>query len=112
LKWEPVAALPSERIKALEEAHKIGIETWVSFEPVIYPQQTFALFKITKDIVGHYKVGTMNYHPQGKNTDWRNFGWQMKRMMDICKTHYYFKMDLLKEMGVNPSEFKQTWVCR
>jgi len=111
-KWETNAGLPLERIQALKEANKLGIETWVSFEPVIYPEQTIELLNMTHDFVGHYKVGTMNYHPQGKNTNWHDFGWRMKRALDSHKAHYYFKMDLLKEMGVNPSEFRQTWVCR
>lgn len=110
--WEPKAAFPSERIEALRRAYELGIETWVSFEPVIHPAQTYELFQMTRGFVGHYKVGTMNYHPQGKNTNWRNFGWQIKRMMDNCKAHYYFKMDLLREMGINPSEFEQTWICK
>ena len=112
LKWEPGAAPPDERVACLEEAHKRGIETWVSFEPVIYPEVTKALLLLTKGFVGHYKVGTMNYHPQGKNTNWRQFGWEIKRMMDKLGVKYYFKKDLLKEMGVRPAEFKQTWVCR
>lgn len=110
--WEPQAAFPSERIEALMQAYERGIETWVSFEPVIFPAQTYELFQMTRRFVGHYKVGTMNYHPQGKNINWQNFGWQIKRMMDDCKSHYYFKKDLLKEMGVNPADFKQTWTCR
>ena len=111
-KWEPNAAPPLERMTALKQAHNKGIETWVSFEPVIYPEVTKELLLLTKDYVGHYKVGTMNYHPQGKNVDWYNFGWQIKKMMDNCKVHYYFKKDLLREMRINPIEFKQTWVCK
>ncbi len=112
LRWEPNAATPDERVEALLTAHKLGIETWVSFEPVIYPSATMELLKITKDFVGHYKVGTMNYHPQGKNVDWRHFGWEIKRVMDRLSIKYYFKKDLLKEMGVFPANFQQTWVCR
>jgi len=67
LYWEPNAALPNERIDAIKEAHTQGIETWVSFEPVIYPQDTIALLNRTFPFVGHYKVGTMNYHPHGKS---------------------------------------------
>lgn len=111
-KWEPNAATPTERVEALEEAHNRGIETWVSFEPVIYPDVTRALLLLTKDFVGHYKVGTMNYHPQGKHVDWRVFGWEMKREMDRLGVKYYFKKDLLNEMGVLPANFRQTWVCR
>lgn len=111
LRWEPNAGLPQERIKCLEEAHKLGIETWVSFEPVIYPKDTMELMQLTKQFVGHYKVGTMNYHPQGKKTNWREYGWNMKRVMDKLGVKYYFKKDLLREMGLQPYQFKQTWVC-
>jgi len=110
--WEPGAALPVERIYALEQAHKKGIETWVSFEPVIYPQETFKLLELTHTFVDHYKVGTMNYHPQGKSTDWKAFGFAMKRVMDAMGVKYYFKNDLLREMGILPAEFKQKVVCR
>ena len=60
LRWEPMAAFPSERIDALMKAHELGIETWVSFEPVIYPQQTYELFQMTRGFVGHYKVGSVS----------------------------------------------------
>lgn len=112
LLWEPHAATPSERIEALQQAHRLGIETWVSLEPVIYPCQTHELVLMTRTFVGHYKVGTMNYHPQGKNVNWYNFGWVIKRMMDSYKVKYYFKRDLLREMRIDPAEFKQTWVCK
>lgn len=118
--WEPNAAPPTERIEALKEAHRLEIETWVSFEPIIYPKQTYSLFHTTRGFVGHYKVGTFNYanklpanlRPQVQNISWWNFGWEMKRIMDDHNTRYYFKKDLLREMGVSPSNFKQTWVCR
>lgn len=112
LKWEPHAALPDERIDTLKEAHKKGIETWVSFEPVIYPRDTVALLNRTFPFVGHYKVGTMNYHPQGKTVNWKEFGFGIKRIMDRMGVKYYFKKDLLTEMGVMPANFKQTWICQ
>jgi len=110
LKWEPNAALPNERIDALKEAHKRGIETWVSFEPVIYPSDTVALLNCTFPFVNHYKVGTMNYHPHGKSINWGEYGRSMKRIMDKIGVKYYFKKDLLKEMGLQPFQFRQTWV--
>ena len=110
--WEPNAALPGERVAALRAAHEQGIETWVSLEQVISPAAVHQLLAMTKDFVGHYKVGTMNYHPHGNAIDWYAFGWGMKKMMDRAGVRYYFKRDLLKEMGVNPREFQQTWECR
>lgn len=112
LKWEPKAALPVDRMDSLEEAHRRGIETWVSLEPIIYPNQAMRLVEETKGFVGHYKVGTMNYHPHGKSINWREFGWRMKRFMDELGINYYFKKDLLKEMGISPYQFHQKWVCR
>jgi len=111
MKWEPYASLPKERITALKEAHKLGIETWVSFEPVIYPSDTIALLNKTFPFVGHYKVGTMNYHPHSKSINWKEFGFSIKRIMDSMGVKYYFKKDLLREMEINPKNFKQTWVC-
>ncbi len=120
LHWEPYVALPKERIRALREAHKLGIETWVSLEPVIYPQDAKNLVEITRGFVGHYKVGKMNYieklPPQLKeevqDINWYEFGWGMKRFMDELDVKYYFKKDLLKEMGIVPANFKQTWFCK
>jgi DNA repair photolyase len=37
--WEPGAALPADHIASLKEAHRRNIRTWVSMEPVIYPEQ-------------------------------------------------------------------------
>ncbi len=112
LKWEPNSAVPGERLDVLEEAHDAGIETWVSLEPVIYPDQVERLVMETKGFVDHYKVGTMNYHPHGKTIDFAAFGRRMKRIMDQQGIKYYFKKDLLKEMGILPANFEQKWVCR
>jgi len=108
--WEPGAALPHERIASLQVAKRAGIETWVSLEPVIYTQDAFNLVQLTQSFVGHYKVGTMNYHPHGKSINWQEFGWRMKGLMDGLGVKYYFKKDLLREMG-SPANFKQTWEC-
>lgn len=110
--WEPGAAPFQERLEALKTAHNLGIETWVSFEPVIYPDQTIAALQCSCGYAGHYKVGTMNYHPQGKETDWKTFGWSMKTMLDDLGQKYYFKRDLLRKMGIEPELFEQTWICR
>ncbi len=120
LLWEPKAAVPIERIEALQQAHDKGIETWVSFEPVLYLEQVKELLMITHKFTGHYKLGKLNYVSQllpefqeiVKDINWYRFGWEMKEMMNKLGVKYYFKNDLLKEMGIQPSEFKQTWKCR
>lgn len=110
--WEKNAGLPQERINALKLAHDKGIETWVSFEPVLDPAQTEALLLQTYKFVDHYKVGTLNYSEHAKDINWNAYGWNMKRLMDKMGVKYYFKNDLLKNMGVLPANFKQTWICK
>jgi len=101
IQWEPGAALPWDRILSLKVAHRLGLDTWVSLEPVIYPGNSMRLMEMTKDFVGHYKVGTMNYHPHGKEIDWHDFGWKIKRRMDELGVKYYLKKDLRREMRLD-----------
>jgi hypothetical protein len=53
----------------------------------------------------------MNYYPHGKTINWKEHGYNMKRIMDSMGVKYYFKKDLLRQMDINSSQFKQTWVC-
>ncbi len=97
--WEPGAALPEERIESLIEASSRGIQTWVSLEPVIYPQATKQLVLLTKDFVSHYKVGPLNYHPWADKIDWHEFAKEITTFMDNLRVRYYVKADLAKYLG-------------
>ncbi len=97
--WEPVAADPSSRMDALKEAHKLGLETWVSFEPVIKPEDTMELIRMTSDYVDHCKVGTMNYHPHRKTIDWPKFAHEVKELLDSVGKPYYLKEDLRRYLS-------------
>ena len=59
--WEPHAAPVVHRLDSLKAAHEAGIKTWVSMEPVIDPQQTLDLIRLTYRYVDHYKVGRWNH---------------------------------------------------
>jgi len=80
--WEPNAAPPSERIDALRTMHDEGIETWVSLEPVLYPDVSQEIIRRTYPFVDMYKVGVLNYvgslpaslRTQVEGVDWRTFG--------------------------------------
>ena len=92
--WEPNAASPSERIKSLRKAKEKGIETWVSFEPVINPEETYKLFDITKDFTDLYKIGKINNFNTGLKPDWRKF---THKIIDLCiknNKDYYIKHSL------------------
>lgn len=117
--WEPNAASPAERIKSLLEAHQRDIETWVSLEPVIYPWDSEMFVRMLHNKVSHFKISKLNYtkilppelYGKVKDIDWHKFGWSIKELCDSLGAKYYIKKDLLKEMGVSPEDFQQTWVC-
>ena len=93
-KWEPNAALPADRMLTLKKFHEAGIHTWVSLEPVIDPEQTLDLIKLTHGFVDHYKVGKLNYVQS--EVDWRLFGARVIRMLEEYGKKYYIKADLAK----------------
>lgn len=93
LEWEPGAALPQDRIASLRKAKEKGIRTWVSFEPVLDPEQVYQLYDMTKGFVDLYKIGKLNHYKN--DTDWRAFG---LRMIEMCERHgkEYMIKDALK----------------
>ncbi len=97
--WEPEAAPPFQRMDSLRHAHELGIETWVSCEPVIDPEQTFDLIRATAPYVDLFKVGTLNYHPHGKTIDWASFARQAERLLIRLGKSYYLKKDLAAYIG-------------
>ena len=82
---EPGAALPKDRIKALEEAHNRGIQTWVSMEPVLDPDQTLHLIELTHEFVDHFRVGKLNHFPDIEaKIDWPKFRKDVAALMQKC----------------------------
>ncbi len=97
--WEPGAALPMERMESLVEAQSRGIETWVSLEPVLYPQATKQLILLTKDLVSHFKVGKLNYDPWAAKIDWAAFAQEITEFMNTLGVRFYVKKDLAQYLG-------------
>jgi DNA repair photolyase len=96
LKWEPFAPLPDERIETLLVAHKQGIKTWVSLEPVIYPEISMEIIKKTYKFVDEFKVGVLNYHPHASTVDWHKFARDVKNLLTELHCDFYLKEDLRK----------------
>lgn len=92
--WEPKAASTDARIKILKKAKKCGIKTWVSLEPVIYPDQTLELIDLTHEFVDMYKVGKLNYLPNPVKIDWKTFAYSVVSKFKEYKSTYYIKNDL------------------
>lgn len=98
-KWEPHAGLPAVRLNCLYDAKSRGIKTWVSCEPVIYPQETIRLIGIAADFTDHFKIGTMNYHPHGKTIDWKSFAERIVDLQPKVGRPFYLKKDLARYLG-------------
>ena len=98
IEWEPNAALPEDRLAAIEEAHGRGIPVWVSLEPVIEPAETLAIVKATHKMVDLYKVGPLNHHPLTATVDWRAFGLQIISLFGELGCRYYLKEDLRRHL--------------
>lgn len=82
LEWEPGAALPSDRIAALQQFHAAGVPTWVSLEPVLDPEAALDIIRATCEFVDLFKVGKLNYHPLSKQMDWTLFAWRAVELLD------------------------------
>jgi len=94
LKWEPKAALPLSRFESLWMAHRLGIKTWISLEPVIDPAQTLEIISETMCYADIYKVGTLNY--VHNTIDWSAFAHAVKARLEELGKDYYLKEDLRK----------------
>lgn len=94
---EPGAAPTKERIQSLEIAHdEFKIPTWASFEPVWTAEQSLELMKEAMDYIDLFKIGKLNYHPQNKNVDWKQFAHDAIKLMKDNNKNYYIKKDLRK----------------
>jgi len=96
LLWEPGAASPQERIKALRDANSLGISTWISLEPVINPDQSLEIIRETHEFVDMFKVGRWNHDPRANAIDWKSFAHKAVSLLESYEKKYYIKKDLAK----------------
>ena len=92
LKWEPFSAWHGERLHALKEAHRRGIPTWASIEPIIDPGQSIYLIRETLPYVDEYKIGKMNHLESTFPLEqlW-SFVKETKELLDSYGKKYMFK---------------------
>jgi hypothetical protein len=103
-KWEASAALPPDRITALQSFHDAGIFTWVSLELTLDVESSMEIVRRTHSFVDLYKIGRVNYLPITKTTDWRDY---TLRMIDLCHrlaVNHYIKKDLQGFSSLRVSE--------
>jgi DNA repair photolyase len=93
--WEPLAALPEERIQTIRAFHAAGIPTWVSLEPVLNPESALEVIRRTHEFVDLFKIGKLNHHSLAAQIDWRAFGLQAVALCESFNVPYYLKDDLV-----------------
>jgi DNA repair photolyase len=93
-KWELGAPHILDRIEAIRIAHEMGIPTWVSLEPVIYPDEALVLIRELHGIVDHWKIGRLNGMNPPEPVDWVKFRRDAKALLDSLGADYYFKRSL------------------
>lgn len=109
LKWEKNSTLPEERFETLKQLHGLGVRTWASMEPVIYPEQSLEIMEKTSGYVDYYKIGKLNHFPKHEiRFDWPQFLSDAVGIMRKNKSEFYIKADLLShkkpELFLNPEE--------
>jgi len=91
-KHEPGAADPLDRLTALQKLHGSGVRTWASMEPVINPEQSLELIRLSIPFVDAYKVGKLNHSKN--DTDWHSFAVRSVTMLRNAGKTFYVKEDL------------------
>jgi DNA repair photolyase len=94
-KWEPNASTVEERLTVLKTAHKAGIFTWVSLEPVIDPSQALEVIRTAHPYVNFWKVGKLNHMKEYERTvNWKKFLNDVESLLSKLNAKYYIKNDL------------------
>lgn len=96
LKYEPNAAVTSDRCRALYQYHCAGFKTWVSFEPVWSADDVAELIEETWTYTDHYKIGKLNYHPHAKTVNWPETIQQIVDRCELNAVNYTLKKDTAK----------------
>lgn len=98
-RWEPEAADPASRVRALQLARERGLRTWASIEPVIEPAQSLALIEMTLGVVQLYKLGAWNYDAGAEKVDWIRYYHHARALIEGAGCEVFVKADLRQRVG-------------
>lgn len=102
LKWEKGGAIPDERFFALEYLHNEGVKTWASMEPVIFPEQSLEIMRLTSKYVDAYKIGKLNHFKKHEDKfNWSDFLNDSISIMRENNKEFYIKNDLAEFSNEN-----------
>ena len=97
---EPGAAKPTDRVNSLLDAARLGIKTWISFEPVLNVVEVLRMIETIPSLLEKnkplLKIGKLNH--VANSTDWKTFGLEAERICKANRWNYYIKDDLRKCM--------------
>ena len=91
---EPNAALPNDRTISIALAHKKEIFTWVSLEPVLYPEDSISFIPELADYVDYWHIGKWNYDARANDIDWEDFTEQAWQALVDADASFRFKDSL------------------
>ena len=95
--WEPNASSVEDRFRMLQEAHEMGIPTWVSLEPVIYARPALNVIEKAHKYVDFWRVGKINYDQELESkVHWPKFREEVISLLDRYKAKYYIKKSLME----------------
>jgi DNA repair photolyase len=107
--WEPFAALPEDRVEALNYATSYGVIAWASLEPVIYPEQSLRMLDRALGAgISKVKIGPLNYRDRlpkwlasavPENVDWKGFVAEARKMCGEWGVECILKNDLKVLIG-------------
>ena len=103
--WEPHAANIESRWSAIQQAHELGIKTWISIEPTIDPEQGLQVITRSIGLVDAFAVGTWNYSRQGSKLDYRRYLEKVLALAEENNLRLYVK-DSLAVHGPVPSTYR------
>ena len=109
---EPGAALPADRLEMLSQIHQAGIRTWVSIEPVLFPDQSLNLIKESMPFVNEFMIGKLNH--KSTPTDWHQFLITVVPLLRQNQKQFYIKADLAKFSNgfhLNPHEIDMDYLA-
>ena len=85
------------KLNALQKAKMLGINTWVSFEPVLDAGNVLQIIALFHNDFDKVKIGKLNYHPSDIN--WKQFGKDAEALCQKLNLDYYIKDSLRAEMN-------------
>lgn len=88
--------MPGDRLVDIMHAHKMGIKTWVSFEPVLDANAVLCCIFGCAEFFDKVKIGKLHYWKSDIN--WAEFGRKVEKLCQEIGLEYYIKDSLRAEM--------------